>query len=178
MSFQPRNGVVFVEDRDLAVQEVLDALIAKVELRPVVAFAAEPEVPRIVDALDAGAIDYLAFPFSYESLGTRLPKIYTRWAGRREQQGRAIRAKKRVEKLSPRQRQVLMLLSRGKTNKSIAEVLSISPRTVEIHRAMLMQSLDVTHSGEAIRIALECEQLLGGDNLEIASDGESFLQRA
>jgi FixJ family two-component response regulator len=170
MSFRPRDGVVFIEDVGSAVEDTMRALDVKGELRPVVAFSATPEVSRIVDALDAGAIDYLAFPFSYENLRARLPKINERWAERRERQGRAIRAKRRVQKLTPRQRQVLGLLARGETNKSIAAALSISHRTVEIHRAMLMQSLDVSHSSEAIRIALESDQL-EDDNIRREATG-------
>jgi PAS domain S-box-containing protein len=60
-----------------------------------------------------------------------------------------------IANLSPRQQQVLRALSHGLQNKHIAWTLKISPKTVEIHRALLLQRLGVATSGEAIRIAVE-----------------------
>ena len=57
--------------------------------------------------------------------------------------------------LSPREREVLDWLTRGCSNKVIARELTISPRTVEIHRANMMSKLGARHSAEAIRLRLE-----------------------
>ena len=61
----------------------------------------------------------------------------------------------RVNALAPRQRQVLELMARGLLNKQIAWELKIAEKTVKMHRAHLLQRLDVTNSAEAIRIAVE-----------------------
>ncbi len=65
------------------------------------------------------------------------------------------RARERIATLSPRQREILMLLSRGKLNKQIAHLLQISERTVKMHRAALLDALGVNSSADAIRIAVE-----------------------
>ena len=62
-------------------------------------------------------------------------------------------AKGRVERLTPRERDVLVGLVDGLTNKMIAEALDISPRTVEIHRANLMEKLEATSLSAVLRIA-------------------------
>lgn len=64
-------------------------------------------------------------------------------------------ARERVARLSPRQREILMLLSTGKLNKQIAHLLQVSERTVKMHRAALLDALGVTSSADAIRIAVE-----------------------
>jgi len=65
------------------------------------------------------------------------------------------RARERIATLSPRQREILMLLSRGRLNKQIAHLLQISERTVKMHRAALLDALGVNSSADAIRIAVE-----------------------
>ena len=64
-------------------------------------------------------------------------------------------AAQRVETLAPRQRQVLELMARGLLNKQIAWELKIAEKTVKMHRAHLLERLNVTNSAEAIRIAVE-----------------------
>ena len=62
---------------------------------------------------------------------------------------------KRVSKLTPRQREVLQLLAEGHTNKEIASVLKISPRTVEFHKYRMMQDLGLHSTAELTRYALK-----------------------
>ena len=64
-----------------------------------------------------------------------------------------------MTRLSKRERQVLELLARGSSNKLIARELSISPRTVEIHRANMLNKIGANHTSEAIRIAIEASLL-------------------
>jgi PAS domain S-box-containing protein len=69
--------------------------------------------------------------------------------------GRRAAATERVSRLPPRQRQVLELMARGLLNKQIAWELKLSEKTVKMHRALLLNRLDVTTSAEAIRLAVE-----------------------
>ena len=64
-------------------------------------------------------------------------------------------ARNLLSNLSGREREVLEGLTNGGSNKDIARILSISPRTVEIHRANMMNKLGARHAAEAIRISLE-----------------------
>lgn len=68
-----------------------------------------------------------------------------------------IAARRLIEDLSEREREVLDLLVDGGSNKRIARELSISPRTVEIHRANMMQKLGAGHVAEAIRLRLDAK---------------------
>jgi FixJ family two-component response regulator len=77
-------------------------------------------------------------------------------AGRHgEARRRLIEARQRIGTLSRGEREVLDWLSEGCSNKAIARALEISPRTVEIHRANMMEKLGATHSAEAVRLRLE-----------------------
>ena len=64
--------------------------------------------------------------------------------------------------LSPREREVLDQLAEGHANKAIAQVLQISPRTVEIHRASMMRKLGANHAAEAVRLWLEARAQMSG----------------
>jgi FixJ family two-component response regulator len=66
-----------------------------------------------------------------------------------------IEARDRISTLSTREREVLEWLARGSSNKAIARELAISPRTVEIHRANMMNKLGARHAAEAVRLRLE-----------------------
>ena len=69
----------------------------------------------------------------------------------------ATDANSRIAALTPRGRDVLSGILAGRSNKMMARVLGISPRTVEIHRARLMRDLGARHVAEVIRLALEAE---------------------
>ena len=66
-------------------------------------------------------------------------------------------ARGRIEKLTEREREVLDCVASGLSNRKIGEKLEISPRTVEIHRANMLNKLGANHTSEAIRIAIEAE---------------------
>ena len=68
-----------------------------------------------------------------------------------------IEARDRISKLSAREREVLDWLAEGSSNKAIARELEISPRTVEIHRANMMNKLGARHAAEAVRLRLEAK---------------------
>jgi PAS domain S-box-containing protein len=70
---------------------------------------------------------------------------------------RAAEARRRLENLTPRQRQVLQLMARGMLNKQIAFELNLSDKTVKMHRAALLANLDARVSADAIRLAVEAE---------------------
>ncbi|MDG1826206.1 MAG: LuxR C-terminal-related transcriptional regulator, partial [Henriciella sp.] len=66
---------------------------------------------------------------------------------------RSVEAQSKLTKLTPREREVLECLVDGLTNKAIADVLSISPRTIEIHRSNMMEKLEAESLSAALRIA-------------------------
>lgn len=103
--------------------------------------------------MKAGAVDFLEAPCSPETLllavGTALAELHTKADRARGDD----EARNRIAALSPREREVLEGLLAGGTNKTIARTLGLSPRTVEIHRARVMEALGVQTLPEAVIIA-------------------------
>lgn len=122
-------------------------------LLPVIIMTGHGDVPVAVQAMKAGAIDFLEKPFEKQTLLQALENGRTRLDKAAASSARAEEARDRLNVLTPRERDVLAGLVRGLPNKTIAYDLGISPRTVEIHRANLMDKLEVRSLSEALRIA-------------------------
>ena len=75
-----------------------------------------------------------------------------------------VEARQPHRQLSTREREVLEWLAQGSSNKSIARELEISPRTVEIHRANMMNKLGAAHTAEAVRLQVEAGSSLAWPN--------------
>jgi two-component system response regulator FixJ len=108
------------------------------------------EVEDAVRAMKAGAVDFIEKPFDDERLLGAIGEAL----GLSERSTRNREAAERVDTLSPRERQVLDALSAGRPNKVIAYDLGISVRTVEVHRARMLERLGVRSLAEAIRLAV------------------------
>ena len=123
-------------------------------LLPVIVMTAAGDVQTAVRAMRAGAIDLIEKPFDDEVLLNAIEASFTP-AG----QGDAAR---RLTELSPRERQVLDALLAGRPNKLIAHDLGLSVRTVEVHRARMMERLGVRHLSETIPLAVIAKLALPG----------------
>jgi FixJ family two-component response regulator len=155
----PREGIIIARDtaEEGGVGMILDRLGQLGIWLPLIAVEVQPRPGRIVEAIKAGALDYLALPLDPE----RFTRCLTRIAKEAEQFGaarrRMIEARDRISTLSSREREVLDWLTEGSSNKAIARELDISPRTVEIHRANMMTKLGARHAAEAVRLKLEAK---------------------
>lgn len=121
---------------------------------PVVMVTGHGDIPLAVRAMRAGALDFVEKPYPEERI---LEAVGSALSTSREvdrQRQLANQAQAKVSALSPREREVLAALVEGKANKMIAFELGISPRTVEVHRANLMEKLGVRSLPEAVRIGL------------------------
>lgn len=153
----PKHGIVLVRDDfpDTGFGYI-HALFEQWDVwLPVVAMDENPPISRVVSAIKAGALDYLPLPIGARGLAETLERV----AGEANLQLQAtktvIEARKRIDRLSTREREVLDWLAAGSTNKSIARELQISPRTVEIHRANMMTKLGASHAADVIRMRLD-----------------------
>lgn len=154
----PQRGIVAVrDDGSDDVGELLDYLADHAICLPLVAMAFDPETSRVVAAIKAGALDYLALPLDPPSLSAMLARIGDEAREHAEARRRMIEARNRIGNLSHREREVLDWLARGSSNKTIARELDISPRTVEIHRANMMSKLGAVHAAEAVRLRIEAQ---------------------
>jgi len=106
-----------------------------------------------VEAMKAGAMDFIEKPYDNRMLLTALDNGFARIEDREREANAIQEAREHIERLTPRERDVLLGLIDGKANKIIAYELDISPRTVEIYRANLMDKLGVRSVAEAVRIA-------------------------
>jgi two-component system response regulator FixJ len=121
---------------------------------PVILITGHGDVALAVEAMKAGAVDFIEKPFDDEALLGAIraaldakPPVEGEASGRKE-------AEERLAELSPRERDVLQGLVAGKINKVIAHDLNISPRTVEVYRANLMAKAGARSMSELMRIAL------------------------
>ncbi|HET9355872.1 MAG TPA: response regulator FixJ [Sphingomicrobium sp.] len=138
--------------------EVQQALKDKGVTLPVIIMTGHGDVSLAVQAMKAGAIDFIEKPFEKALLMSAVEQAFDRLSRAETQRDRAEDAAVRLQSLTPREREVLDGLARGLPNKTIAYDLGISARTVEIHRANLMTKLEVRSLSEALRIAFAAEE--------------------
>ena len=122
-------------------------------LLPVIVMTAGGDVQTAVRAMKAGAIDFIEKPFDDEVLLSAIEASLAP-AGHGDRADEILDAARRLGALSPREWQVLDALLAGRPNKAIAYDLGLSVRTVEVHRARMMERLGVRHLSEAIRLAV------------------------
>ena len=132
--------------------ELLQELRAKACGLPAIVVTGHGDVPLAVEAMKAGAIDFIEKPFDQEAILSAVQAALERGAGRDHGEDPAIAAK--LASLSERERQVLDGLIAGHPNKTIAYDLGISPRTVEVYRANLMAKMAARSLSELIRMAI------------------------
>jgi two-component system, LuxR family, response regulator FixJ len=128
--------------------EVQEALNARGVAMPVIVLTGHGDVAVAVRAMKAGAVDFVEKPYAKQTLVDALTRAFERLETRRKEEARGL-----IERLTGRERDVLTGLVEGQTNKAIAEALDISPRTVEIHRANLMEKMDAPSLSTVLRIA-------------------------
>jgi two-component system response regulator FixJ len=121
---------------------------------PVVVVTGHADVGLAVRAMKAGALDFIEKPYSEEVVLRAVRAALTHTVDARHSTAIAEAAQARIASLTPRERDVLARLVQGCPNKVVAHELGISPRTVEIHRANLMEKLSCRSLAEAVRIAI------------------------
>ena len=122
---------------------------------PVIVMTGHGEVSVAVRAMKLGAVDFLEKPFEEQILLSCLERAFTLLKDRGETAERKQRAQDRVNALTGREREVLQGLMAGMANKLLARRLDISLRTVEMHRANMMDRLGVGSLAEALTLAVQ-----------------------
>ncbi len=121
---------------------------------PVVVVTGHADVGLAVRAMKAGALDFIEKPYSEGDVLRAIRGALVRTSDARQSDATTEAAQTRIAALTPREREVLQRLVAGRPNKVIAHELGISPRTVEIHRANLMEKLGCRSLAEAVRTAI------------------------
>lgn len=151
----PRDGVILAHDEGDTVPALIRRMTDDANWLPLVAFAAEPGTNQVVQAVLNGAIDYLQWPFGEAEVRAALAVAEESRDAMGSVRLREAMARSRIQRLTPREREVLVGVADGLSNRMIGERLAISPRTVEIHRANMLNKMGANHTSEAIRIAIE-----------------------
>ena len=153
----PDCAVVDVRLPGLSGLELQQRLRQRDRELPVIIITGHGDIEMAVRALKAGAFDFIVKPFDDRRLLDSLAAAATDSTRRRlETEGASALADRRAE-LSERQRQVMNLVVDGMANKEIATRLGISPRTVEIYRARVMEKMGARNLAELVRMALVLE---------------------
>jgi len=120
---------------------------------PVVFMTGHGDVPMSVKGMKAGAVDFLIKPFRGQDMLDAIATAIERDQARRKEASAIADLRKRFETLSPREREVMKLVTAGKMNKQVAGDLGLSEVTVKIHRGSVMRKMGVRTLADLVRIA-------------------------
>jgi two-component system, LuxR family, response regulator FixJ len=158
--FDPQRRGCLVLDIRMPGMSGLDLqqeLNARGALVPIIFMTGHGDVPMAVEALQQGAMDFLQKPFRDQDLLDRIHRAIERDRAGRELLGNRERIRARIDSLTPREREVLKLITDGKANKVIAAELQLSQRTVEIHRGHVMEKMEANSLAHLVRMVMEAE---------------------
>jgi RNA polymerase sigma factor (sigma-70 family) len=125
---------------------------------PIIFITGHGDIPMAVEAMQRGAVDFIPKPFRDDELLDRINKALETDRKNRDSLVEREVIEERIEKLTPREKQVLELVVQGKANKVIAGDLEVSQRTVEIHRARVMEKMQVRSVAQLVRMVLQIQQ--------------------
>jgi two-component system response regulator FixJ len=136
--------------------EVLKQLNAEHYSAPIFVISGQGDIPMAVDAIKHGALDFVEKPFRVAAVVARVNEAVNAWAKRA---GNACRLSEADfpgrSTLTPREREVLEQIAGGASNKEAGRTLGISPRTIEVHRARIMEKLGAKNAADLVRIVLD-----------------------
>jgi len=124
---------------------------------PVVFMSGHGDIPMAVRAISAGALDFIEKPFDDKLLLQKINHALAINRVAREQHADRLHTERRLAALTPREREVMEGIVAGKLNKVIAHELGVSVRTVEVHRARVLEKLGARNSSDMIRLVLSAE---------------------
>lgn len=151
-----RNGVLVTDLRmpDMTGVELLRNLVSANASLPAVVITGHADVPMAVEAMKAGATDFIEKPFEDVVLIEAIQRAAEQLVDKPSELDDVVSIQTRLGGLSDRERQVLSGVVAGLPNKSIAYDLNISPRTVEVHRANVMAKMQAKSLPQLVRMAL------------------------
>lgn len=154
---QPGCLVLDIRMPGMSGLELQEELNRRGAIVPVIFITGHADIPMAVEAMRQGAFDFLQKPFRDQDLIDRVQQAMAR-----DQQSRLAlkehgRIRARIASLTPREREVLALLTTGKANKVMAQELGLSQRTVEIHRAHVMEKMGAQSVAQLVRMVMDLE---------------------
>ncbi|CAM5358421.1 response regulator transcription factor [Eoetvoesiella caeni] len=156
-AYEPEQiGVLIVDVRmpGMSGLELQEELIARQAPLPIVFITGHGDVPMAVSTIKKGAVDFLEKPFNETDLRTIVARMLEQATERASQFLAQKNHQAVLSRLTSREQQVLERIVAGRLNKQIAGDLNISIKTVEAHRANIMEKLEVTTVADLMKIAL------------------------
>ncbi|HKJ70642.1 MAG TPA: response regulator transcription factor [Gammaproteobacteria bacterium] len=135
--------------------DLQDALTEEGFTIPVIFLTAHGDVPLAVRAMKAGALEFIEKPYNAQQLIEAVQHAIDTHRQQQVEGARRHKARDRVERLTPRERQVARMVVEGFSNKGIAGELGLSPKTVEVHRSRVMAKMDAGSTAELVQMVYE-----------------------
>lgn len=132
--------------------ELQQELIKRGNTLPIIFITGHGDVPMAVEAMQKGAVDFIQKPFRDQELLDRIREALATDEERREAQQHHAEVAGRLDRLTNREREVFDLVVTGKPNKVIAYELGVSQRTVEIHRARVMEKMQARSLADLVKM--------------------------
>ncbi len=152
---QPGCLVVDVRMPGMSGLELQQQLNLRGAMIPVIFITGHGDISMAVEAMQHGAFDFLPKPFRDQDLLDRVQRALEKDSANRRSIHQSESLRERFESLTPREREVLTLVTSGKPNKIVAADLGVSQRTVEIHRARVMEKMQAESLAQLVRMTLE-----------------------
>jgi RNA polymerase sigma factor (sigma-70 family) len=132
--------------------ELQEELLKRGNTLPIIFITGHGDVPMAVEAMQKGAVDFIQKPFRDQDLLDRIREALTTDRERRQEQQQHNEVETRLSRLTNREREVFDLVVTGKPNKVIAYELGVSQRTVEIHRARVMEKMQARSLADLVKM--------------------------
>jgi two-component system, LuxR family, response regulator FixJ len=156
---QPGCIVADVRMPGMSGLELQQALNMRGAITPIIFITGHGDVAMAVDAMRHGAYDFLTKPVRDQDLLDRVQGALQKDAANRQSLVQAHDVRQRLQTLTPREREVFTLVTRGLANKVMAGELGVSQRTVEIHRARVMEKMQADSLAQLVRMSLQLAEV-------------------
>jgi two-component system response regulator FixJ len=150
----PACVLIDVQLPDCSGLELLKALDAPQYPAPIFVISGRGDIPTAVDAIRNGALDFIVKPFDPAMVAVRVRDAIQAWQNLGQEDRALARDFHGHERLTRREWDVLKRIARGASNKEIGRELGISPRTVEVHRARIMEKVSAKNAADLMGIVL------------------------
>jgi FixJ family two-component response regulator len=138
--------------------ELQRRLNERTSILPIIFVTGHGDVPMAVEAMQQGAVDFVQKPYREQELLEKIERAFRLDSDNRQSLQSRQDIAARLSSLTPRELEVLRLMIEGKANKVIAIDLNISQRTVEIHRARVMEKLSANSLAHLVRMVMAVDE--------------------